>query len=289
MISDRSDYTNENLINAIRNGCVSIDEIKEKTKSLIINEMEQENHPADPNLISACNDILCETYHLQSHDQQLQSKTAALQKLNYKSGLSKRRYTYVGKFAAIVVILIITGFLFENLMPVKYLTGFSTTDEQNYIISGEKSNTNLVVTASANQGQNLKSISAASLEEITSSVGHTPSLPAWLPEGWTDTFYFASNSRFSSEFTVQYSNPDETDSLVYNITSYNDATSATTVFEQSQTGEIFKVNGLSLYITKNVNNTSVVWINNMNCYSLSGPINIDDAIAMIQSIQYQGD
>ena len=60
---------------------------------------------------------------------------------------------------------------------------------------------------------------------------------------------------------------------------------AITTFEQNNNGEEYQWKGMSVYISSNTDELIAVWIEEEICYSLSGPLTLDEIELVINSIQ----
>ena len=116
-------------------------------------------------------------------------------------------------------------------------------------------------------------------------LGIHPEVPTWLPEGWLPKRYNASSSKYLSSLKLIYANDKSDYFLRYTLSIYATADDAAVAFEQSK-GEFNKiVNNTKVYLSINEKSTIAVWLNENICYSLSGPIDLDNIIQIIESLQ----
>ena len=60
---------------------------------------------------------------------------------------------------------------------------------------------------------------------------------------------------------------------------------AAVAFEQNNSGFNKVINGMKIYLSINEESTVAVWLNENICYSLSGPIDLDNIMQIIESLQ----
>lgn len=174
-------------------------------------------------------------------------------------------------------VLMVVLFGVEIPFNREWLSGSSTQDEQQYIISEQTIDLGLVDEGKADDSMaDPQSITTTNLDEAIAFLGFAPAMPQWMPDGWELLPYYASRTASSERFVATYAHDEQDYNLVYQTVYYYDAERASAAFEQNRTGEeIDLANGKTVYISENFNDTTCVWYESLACYSLAGPENTD--------------
>ncbi len=271
------------ILEAIDNGTLT-DEILEGGLIALINEeLKQNERPANMELIGACEDLLS---RIHNHEY-VSHKAESLRKAKAKLAKHYRRKTiYVTSLrtAAAVVLLIGGSLIADVLIRDKSLTDYSTVDEQQYIISGR------VVEgpydeAIADNDAFFTERHDATWQEVVDRFGYIPEIPTWLPEGWKLQDYYVSTSRYVSVLRLKYAHDKYKNLIKYSESHYTNVELAISSYEQNSNGELYQWNDLSVYLSTNTNESIAVWIKDATCYSISGPLTIDEMKLIINSIQ----
>ena len=268
---------------AIDSGTLTPDKLEGGLIALIQEEMSQNERPANMELVNACEDLL---FRIHNHEY-ISNKTESLAKAKAKlAQLSRKTKTSVFplRVAALVVLIFCGSLIAEALIREERLTDHSTLDEQQLIISGE------VVegpydSVLADGKSFLVARDTPEWQEAVDTLGYIPNVPTWLPEGWKLQEYYASTSRYVSVFRIQYEHAGYENLIKYSESCYADVEMAITTFEQNNDGEEYQWNGMPVYISSNTDELIAVWIEEKICYSLSGPLTLDEIELVINSIQ----
>lgn len=189
------------------------------------------------------------------------------------------------RIAATAAVLVLVAFGIEALLHREELQSNQSSDEQQYVISGQEIAPGLIDESQAdNEGQSL-TITTTDLDEAVSALGYTPLMPTWVPDGWTVEDYYVNIVPGMTTFRVMYQNQQEEFFLRFRFDAYPDADMALSEFEQAKVGVEVECNGWTVYLTQNVDRCIAVWHMNTFCYSLSGPVTTDQILQIIESIQ----
>lgn len=272
---------------AIKSGTLTKDIIERRLQATIHHELGKKNSPADMELIEACQNLLWELHTGNPYvSYQKQSLARHMQK-DLKTKRLWRIPKYTTGIAVVSVLLIVGGVFLDAALKREWLDGNSTQDELQYIIRGQTIDPGIVNEGKADDSMtDPQSITTTNLDEAIKVLGFVPAMPQWLPEGWELLSYDVFKTEPSNWFTVTYSNTKQAYALIYHIVYYSDIEQALAVFEQSRAGEEYILaNGKTVYISKNLDDTTCVWYEDLACYNLIGPEDVNTFLEIIQSIK----
>ena len=271
------------ILAAIDDGTLTKEKLEKGVCALIKMELEQNEHPANRELVSACESLL-EKIHQTSYTSNTQeSRKTVMARLEQRA---KRKATmqHAGRIAAVLILAFTIGLTSDLLRNRQVLSGQSTVDEQQYIVTGKREIDGVFIQDSLADMQG-SILNSRELDEIVDVLGIEPEVPTWLPEGWLPKRYNASSSKYLSSLKLIYANDNSDYFLRYTLSIYATADDAAVAFEQNNSGFNKVINGMKIYLSINEESTVAVWLNENICYSLSGPIDADDMMQIIESLQ----
>lgn len=271
------------ILAAIDDGTLTKEKLEKGVCTLIKMELEQNEHPANRELVSACESLL-EKIHQTSYTSNAQeSRKTVLTRLEQRA---KRKATmqHAGRIAAVLILAFTIGLTSDLLRNRQVLSGQSTVDEQQYIVTGKREIDGVFIQDSLADMQG-SILNSRELDEIVDVLGIEPEVPTWLPEGWLPKRYNASSSKYLSSLKLIYANDNSKYLLRYTLSIYATADDAAVAFEQNKAGFNKLVNNTKVYLCINEENTIAVWLKENICYSLSGPIDLDNIMQIIESLQ----
>ena len=271
------------ILAAIDDGTLTKEKLEKGVCTLIKMELEQNEHPANRELVSACESLL-EKIHQTSYTSNTQeSRKTVMARLEQRA---KRKATmqHAGRIAAVLILAFTIGLTSDLLRNRQVLSGQSTVDEQQYIVTGKREINGVFIQDSLADMQG-SILNSRELDEIVAVLGIEPEVPTWLPEGWLPKRYNASSSKYLSSLKLIYANDNSDYFLRYTLSIYATADDAAVAFEQSKAGFNKTVNNTKVYLSINEKSTIAVWLNENICYSLSGPIDLDNIMQIIESLQ----
>ncbi len=122
--------------------------------------------------------------------------------------------------------------------------------------------------------------------EAVKLYGGTPCVPTWIPEGWHIDYYSIDSAQMFMRFAITYSNAVADSHLIFDSVTYDDMTNLRAELEQNQSGEYITLgDGINVYLTDNISNISVCWVNDRTKYVISGPISQEELLQCIKSIE----
>ena len=271
------------ILAAIDDGTLTKEKLEKGVCTLIKMELEQNEHPANMELVSACESLL-EKIHQTSYTSNTQeSRKTVMARLEQRA---KRKATmqHAGRIAAVLILAFTIGLTSDLLRNRQVLSGQSTVDEQQYIVTGKREIDGVFIQDSLADMQG-SILNSRELDEIVDVLGIEPEVPTWLPEGWLPKRYNASSSKYLSSLKLIYANDNSDYFLRYTLSIYATAEDAAVAFEQNNSGFNKVINGMKIYLSINEESTVAVWLNENICYSLSGPIDLDNIMQIIESLQ----
>lgn len=271
------------ILNAIDDGTLTKEKLEKGVCTLIEIELEQNERPANMEMISDCESLL-EKMHQMHYTSHAQESEKAVRSRLAKRMKWQTTMQHTLRVAAVVVAIFAIGFATDQVRNKCSLEGKSTTDEQQYIVTGNREITGAFMQSSQADVQN-SILSSNEMNEIINALGFRPKVPTWLPAGWQPDRYYVSNSRYAASVKLQYSKPGADYFVRYSETSYGDIESANVAFEQSKKGDEYIISGKNVYISTNIDAQIAVWIVGERYYSLSGPLTKQEILEIIDSLQ----
>lgn len=268
----------------LKEGKVSVQELNESVQTIIQCELKKPSEKIDMDKVYALSDLswmLCGSPKFETSAQKY--KVEALAKLKKHDRFrhwKKRSMAAMGLAASLIVLAIIgNGILYRH-----WLSGDSSEDDQQYLVGGNVVDPGLIAKGSAEIDATDRDLRTQDFQAVIDFLGYAPDVPQWLPEGWHVREYLASSHSRYQWIMVNYSASHSEDMLVYQIQRYTDADEAQFSFEQNQTGEKVETDGLSIYVTLNIEKTTGVWIIDSTTYNIAGPIDTNELLKIQRSI-----
>lgn len=283
-----ANYKLEAIRKAIADGTLTKEEISKRLTDVIHTENEKQPDERDTDFVMACQTILYEMHTGHPYaSRKEESKRELKNRFKNEEQQSTTSSPVIMRSLLVASVLMVVLFGVEILFNREWLSGNSTQDEQQYIISGQTIDPGLVDEGKADDSMtDPQSITTTNLDEAVEALGFVPVMPQWIPDGWELLPYYASKTASSERFVATYAHDEQDYNLVYQTVYYYDAERASAAFEQNRTGEeIDLANGKTVYISENFNDTTCVWYESLACYSLAGPENTDTIIKIIESIK----
>ena len=271
------------ILAAIEDGTLTKEKLEKGVCTLIKMELEQNEHPANRELVSACESLMEKIHQTRYTSNAQESRKTVMTRLEQRA---KRKATmqHAGRIAAVLILAFTIGITSDLLRNRQVLSGQSTVDEQQYIVTGKREIDGVFIQDSLADMQG-SILNSKELDEIVDVLGIEPEVPTWLPEGWLPKRYNASSSKYLSSLKLIYANDNSDYFLRYTLSIYATADDAAVAFEQNNSGFNKVINGMKIYLSINEESTVAVWLNENICYSLSGPIDADDMMQIIESLQ----
>ena len=270
---------------AIDKGVLTKDSIEVVLRALIDEEIDQNERPANQNLINACLDLL-DNLHTESeyaqYDNQALSRMAARATVhNWRHRLAQN----ARRVAAVTVIILMGSFGASLIGGQHGLIARPTQDEQQYQIQGYVTKTGTVAIGQSGEKEMNITTETASFREAIKELGFSPQLPTWMPDGWMADHFIMSISPLSEQLHIAFCSEAEDAYVQYDILKYYDAENVITNYEQSQNGRSYLWNGKDVYVSTNLDNHLAIWLDGGIQYSVSGPVDKECIRKIIESIK----
>ena len=256
--------------------------------STVSNAVEQEYqkpvNEQDAAFLFACQDILDEmrtgkVYVSRKEECKKALKQRLSQEVRQRS--KKQNVLWRGALAAVALIVLAVGV--EMLLHREWFEGASTDDGQQYVVQGQEMDPGIISEGIADNEPRTGELTTTNLDEAIKFLGFEPDLPTWMPDGWTAENYNINLLPDEKIIKAIYKNEVE-DVIIFSQTIYLNIADAYASFEQSQAGSSFKLNGLTIYRSANIEKTRYGWQVEDNTFSLVGKISDEEAKNIIRSI-----
>ena len=188
-------------------------------------------------------------------------------------------------FAAALLVAVLTGA--DILLTKRQINVSHSPDHEQIVYDGTMTMPGILEMAGADiQGDAVRELTTKNWDEVVAFLGYVPGMPTWIPDGWVlDEYYCAIFKNFSI-FDVTYSCQEFNEYLAYSIEHYYSSEPLHGTFEQDEIGhEAVTATGQQLYITSNTGSSVILWHDNSNVNSITGPVAADDLIHMVESIE----
>lgn len=248
-------------------------------------EMLQTERPANNELIKSCHDLL---YHLHGEefpaDHLLQNSLQRI-KQHIEKTAQIHKILHSGLRAAVILIFLSFFALFhDHFAAQNLLYGNSIENEEKYRIEGHQPSNTLINQSIALDRTESIQLTTKEINEITEILGYTPKHPSWIPSGWKLSYYVLITSQSKILFTATYEHPDYDMVLMYSSSLYVDPDNAAANFEQDSEGHSEFWGLQNVYISTNMENHFVVWLNGNEMCHINGPVSMESIRKMYDSL-----
>lgn len=268
----------EKLKESIRNGEMTIEELKDRLHLIIETELLKDDEEVDIELVKACESFFAHLHGIENplseeEDKKLWAKIQDGVKTNRAK---KRTVRKVPVYAAIAVAAIIILF-FGISIRFQWFLPSSTPDGQRYLVIGRQiaidtiskaiASHNSSTTCNTDQLEKMQDFLGFSIEDIIPNI-----------EGWKKENYQASIFSKAIFLKIRYRSVQNNDEILnYTIRWITDLNDFNYILEQNEEGQIMMINGKNVYRSMNINDVSYTWFSGSTFYSLFGQL-ADDVI-----------
>ena len=190
--------------------------------------------------------------------------------------------------ALAVMVLVVCGGLIYPQQIAHYLKGTQSDDEQHYVVQGVKetpSNLNIAEAQQPGQRREDGSCITQDLSEAVTFWGSEFLKPTWLPDGWNIDTYTLIFIPTLSRYSITLRNDQVDHFVVFDVINFYDTDGLNEGIEQNGAGRMEELpNGISVYITANVEEPLAIWLDGLTQYLLVGPISEEDLLHMVYSV-----
>lgn len=278
--ADHSHYIDQ-ILHAIDYGKLDHHETERRIRRIIDNETTQLAHPANVELLNACQTLLLQlrTHGTLTYESNLNE---ALMLFRTRIDRDKMRKTAFRRIvaAAAVIFMITTGLV--GTFSLRWFSEGSSPDEQQYYVQGHEYRVEAVQRAIA-EHYDARFFEFENRSQLISHLGFVPATPDTLGIDFHAKKYSVYYSPIDIELVITYDKEDER--VIYTQFYFTDIEEAQLAFEQSAEGSVINCDGYTVYYTVNAGKAVFVWCDNEIVNYLSGEIDSDDGIQMINEIK----
>lgn len=270
------------ILETILNGDLSKEETERRLQAEIDRELSRPlDAEVDMELVEKCQELIWALKtngkipypdHLQENKQKL------IQKLERSSDGKQRAFfrRFVVVAAALVLVLGV------SLVSIRWIGAHSSPDGQQYIVQGYEISTDLIKKCIA-EHEYSEQYTTALRSEAEAYMGYEIPLPSELLGRYTCQKYQIDALPLWVQCICRYSCDDYAVSItVYYLTEPNDSV---LFFEQDNRGETLSIAGAEVYVSSNVDNTALTWIEDNIVYDMLGQFTVEQGLDIVSEIR----
>lgn len=291
---DSSKREAQNQLEAIKqsilDGRLTHGQICDALAEEIKKELQKSAEEVDIEYVLACQRLIASLHpkkaaQAESHaEHNFQAAHAKLQQEKHSVQKGRKRAIRYG-FAVALLVAVLTGA--DILLTKRQINVSHSPDHEQIVYDGTMTMPGISEVAGADaQTDTVQELTTKNWDEAVAFLGYVPEMPTWIPDGWVLDEYYCAIFKSFSIFDVTYSCQEFNEYLAYSIEHYYSSEPLHGTFEQDEIGyETFTATGQRLYITSNTGSSVILWHDNSNVNSITGPVAADDLIHMVESIE----
>ena len=280
----------EAIKQSILDGRLTHGQICDALAEEIKKELQKSAEEVDIEYVLACQRLIAslhskEAAQAESHaEHNFEVAHANLRQEKHSVQKGRKRAIRYG-FAVALLVAVLTGA--DILLTKRQINVSHSPDHEQIVYDGTMTMPGILEMAGADiQGDAVQELTTKNWDEVVAFLGYVPEMPTWIPDGWVLDEYYCAIFKSFSIFDVTYCHQDSHEDLVYSIERYYGSEPLHGVFEQDGIGyEVVTATGQQLYITSNIGSSVILWHDNSNVNSITGPVAADDLIHMVESIE----
>ena len=266
------------ILKTIEFGSLSREEIEKRLSEMIETELSKPNEQeVNTDLIDLCTSLL---WQLHTHgnnslpDHSAESRKEVERRIE-KIKRRRNALRNVLRSAAIIVILVVGLSAFQLLPPIRWFTGTSTIDEEQYIVKGHEISPQAVAHC-IEQHEGFGLFTSTSKKEMDDYLGLEIRIPTKLANRYTANKYYVSIVPEQINYKVLYIDEEEQEGLSLMISLFDNIDNARIAIEQEENGKKTVIDGTSIYSSENLGTSEYVWIKDNRVYLLESQFLIQD-------------
>ena len=291
---DSSKREAQNQLEAIKqsilDGRLTHGQICDALAEEIKKELQKSAEEVDIEYVLACQRLIASLHpkkaaQAESHaEHNFQAAHAKLQQEKHSVQKGRKRAIRYG-FAVALLVAVLTGA--DILLTKRQINVSHSPDHEQIVYDGTMTMPGISEVAGADaQTDTVQELTTKNWDEAVAFLGYVPEMHTWIPDGWVLDEYYCAIFKSFSIFDVTYSCQEFNEYLAYSIEHYYSSEPLHGTFEQDEIGyETFTATGQRLYITSNTGSSVILWHDNSNVNSITGPVAADDLIHMVESIE----
>ena len=269
------------ILNAIEHGNLSTEETRRRLEELIDNEINKTDAPANMEIVDECEKLLWELNtkgKLPFISNLKSNEHSVLMRINRSFNIRRvARFTFQVASLAAVFFIFVVGL--DIFLRKEWAIDYSTPDEQQHIIQGQKNDPNLIDSASAIEDQIERTLTTTVYSDVISFFGFDPLAENEIPANWVVEEYVCFSSDENSSLRAYYVNDQSTLRITVDI--YNDISNVTSYIEQHSDGIHQNIKGIDIYYAMNSGRFTSVWTIKNRIYRISTNIQTTNALEFI--------
>lgn len=291
---DSSKREAQNQLEAIKqsilDGRLTHGQICDALAEEIKKELQKSAEEVDVEYVLACQRLIASLHpkkaaQAESHaEHNFQAAHAKLQQEKHSVQKGRKRAIRYG-FAVALLVAVLTGA--DILLTKRQINVSHSPDHEQIVYDGTMTMPGISEVAGADaQTDTVQELTTKNWDEAVAFLGYVPEMPTWIPDGWVLDEYYCAIFKSFSIFDVTYSCQEFNEYLAYSIEHYYSSEPLHGTFEQDEIGhEAVTATGQRLYTTSNTGSSVILWHDNSNVNSITGPVAADDLIHMVESIE----
>ena len=280
----------EAIKQSILDGRLTHGQICDALAEEIKKELQKSAEEVDIEYVLACQRLIASLHpkkaaQAESHaEHNFQAAHAKLQQEKHSVQKGRKRAIRYG-FAVALLVAVLTGA--DILLTKRQINVSHSPDHEQIVYDGTMTMPGISEVAGADaQTDTVQELTTKNWDEAVAFLGYVPEMPTWIPDGWVLDEYYCAIFKSFSIFDVTYSCQEFNEYLAYSIEHYYSTEPLHGTFEQDEIGhEAVTATGQQLYITSNTGSSVILWHDNSNVNSITGPVAADDLIHMVESIE----
>lgn len=291
---DSSKREAQNQLEAIKqsilDGRLTHGQICDALAEEIKKELQKSAEEVDIEYVLACQRLIAslhskEAAQAESHAKHnFEAAHAKLRQEKHSVQKGRKRAIRYG-FAVAFLLVVLAGA--DILLTKRQINVSYSPDHEQIVYDGTMTMPGISEVAGADaQTDTVQELTTKNWDEVVAFLGYVPGMPTWIPDGWVLDEYYCAIFKSFSIFDVTYSCQEFNEYLAYSIEHYYSSEPLHGTFEQDEIGhEAVTATGQQLYITSNTGSSVILWHDNSNVNSITGPVAADDLIHMVESIE----
>lgn len=280
----------EAIKQSILDGRLTHGQICDALAEEIKKELQKSAEEVDVEYVLACQRLIASLHpkkaaQAESHaEHNFQAAHAKLQQEKHSVQKGRKRAIRYG-FAVAFLLVVLAGA--DILLTKRQINVSHSPDHEQIVYDGTMTMPGISEVAGADaQTDTVQELTTKNWDEAVAFLGYVPEMPTWIPDGWVLDEYYCAIFKSFSIFDVTYSCQEFNEYLAYSIEHYYSSEPLHGTFEQDEIGhEAVTATGQQLYITSNTGSSVILWHDNSNVNSITGPVAADDLIHMVESIE----
>lgn len=273
----------DKLRREIMSGKITCEDITKKLTVAIENAYNSDS--PDVEFIDSCEDFLWEigTQGKQKfvsptpkYLNAIQKRTKPTEHRRLSLGIAKR-CAIMG--AAFAILLILT----QGVLRFEWFSTQSSHDEQEYIIQGHSVDIELIAQGIA-EYNGLDRFQTDDWAAFTEHLGFIPSIVRPDALGASGVQYTAVVESDAIVITILYTGINDGGSVVMTVYYFANAENARVTIQQDSKGVAQQIDGVTVYVTTNLNRATCIWRTDATIYQLSGDIDTAQALLYVAEL-----